>query len=42
VENLNNREGFDLGNDDCYNRLTDEIFACEHGGDSTISGWRFR
>ncbi|SMQ53988.1 unnamed protein product [Zymoseptoria tritici ST99CH_1A5] len=42
IENQNTREGFDLKDDDCYNRLTDEIFACEHGGDSSVAGWRVR
>lgn len=42
VQNLNAGVGFDLGNDDCYNRLNGEIFDCEHGGESTISGWFFR
>ncbi|KAG5781168.1 hypothetical protein H9Q73_005192 [Fusarium xylarioides] len=42
VQNLGNRE-FDLPDGDCYKHLTDEIFACSHGGESTINGeWRFR
>lgn len=41
VQNLNDHEGFDLGDDDCYNRLVDEIFGCSQGGQSTIAGWRF-
>lgn len=42
VQNLNDHQGFDLGNDDCYNRLNNEIFGCSQGGQSTVSGWRFR
>ncbi|KAK6004632.1 hypothetical protein QM012_008494 [Aureobasidium pullulans] len=42
VQNLNTNTGFDLGDDDCYNRLSNEIFGCDHGGESTISGWFFR
>ncbi|KJX93409.1 hypothetical protein TI39_contig4321g00008 [Zymoseptoria brevis] len=42
IENQNSREGFDLNNDDCYNRLTDEIFGCQHGGESSVAGWRVR
>ncbi|CAD0092125.1 unnamed protein product, partial [Aureobasidium vineae] len=41
VQNLNTDVGFDLGDDDCYERLTNEVFNCEHGGESTISGWFF-
>lgn len=25
-----------------YNRLTNEIFGCEHGGSSVVAGWYFR
>lgn len=42
VQNLNTNTGFDLGNDDCYQRLTNEIFGCGQGGESTVAGWRFR
>lgn len=42
VQNLNANTGFDLGNDDCYERLNNEIFACAKGGESTVAGWRFR
>jgi hypothetical protein len=42
VQNLNNNQGFDLGNDDCYNRLVSEINSCNWGGESTVSGWYFR
>lgn len=42
VQNLNTNTGFDLGNDDCYKRLTNEIFGCGKGGESTVAGWRFR
>lgn len=42
VQNLNTGAGFDLGDDDCYQRLTNEIFGCGNGGESTVSGWRFR
>jgi hypothetical protein len=42
VQNLNTQVGFDLGDDDCYERLTNEIFGCEHGGASTVAGWYFR
>ena len=42
VRNENKDAGFDLGDDDCYKRLYDEIFGCDKGGQSTISGWNFR
>lgn len=42
VQNLNKEVGFDLGDDDCSERLNNEIFGCEHGGESTVSGWYFR
>ncbi|KAF2208057.1 hypothetical protein CERZMDRAFT_91650 [Cercospora zeae-maydis SCOH1-5] len=42
VQNMNTNTGFDLGNDDCYNRLSNEIFGCVWGGQSEVSGWRFR
>ena len=42
VQNLNSQTGFDLGDDDCYTRLTNEIFGCSMGGESRIAGWRFR
>lgn len=42
VQNLNTNTGFDLGDDDCYNRLTAEIFGCGNGGESVVAGWRFR
>jgi hypothetical protein len=42
VQNLNTEVGFDLGDDDCSERLNNEIFACEHGGESTVAGWFFR
>lgn len=42
IENLNGRDSFDLGNDDCYNRLISEINNCDYGGESTQSGWRFK
>ncbi|KAG7407257.1 hypothetical protein LZL87_011166 [Fusarium oxysporum] len=32
----------DLDNNDCYTRLKNEIYGCDHGGESTISKWRFR
>ncbi|KAH7259445.1 uncharacterized protein BKA55DRAFT_687743 [Fusarium redolens] len=32
----------DLGNDDCYTRLKNEIYGCDRGGESTVSKWRFR
>lgn len=31
-----------LGHGDCVLRLSNEINGCQHGGDSTISGWGFR
>lgn len=39
---MNTEEGFDLGDSDCVTRLNNEIFACSHGGESTVAGWRFR
>ncbi|KAH8716905.1 hypothetical protein GQ44DRAFT_775850 [Phaeosphaeriaceae sp. PMI808] len=41
IQNLNNRAALDLGDDDCVLRLHNEINGCDHGGDSTISGWNF-
>ncbi|CAK1360622.1 hypothetical protein CB0940_06643 [Cercospora beticola] len=42
VQNLNANAGFDLGDNDCYERLTNEIFGCGKGGESTVAGWRFK
>lgn len=42
VQNLNKNTGFDLGNNDCYDKLTALIFDCGRGGDSVVAGWRFR
>lgn len=42
VQNQNRDTGFDLGDDDCSERLNDEIFGCAHGGESVIAGWYFR
>lgn len=42
VQNQNREVGFDLGDDDCSERLNDEIFSCAHGGESVIAGWYFR
>ena len=42
VQNQNREVGFDLGDDDCSERLNDEIFACAYGGESVIAGWYFR
>lgn len=42
IQNWNDHQGFDLGNDDCYNRSNNEIFGCLRDGQSTVSGWRFR
>jgi hypothetical protein len=33
---------FDLGDDDCSERLNNEIFGCDHGGESVVAGWYFR
>lgn len=42
ITNLNGGASFDLGNTDCYNRMHDEVWGCGAGGESTISGWKFR
>ena len=42
VQNLNTRDGFDLDDTDCYNRLKNEILGCDQGGESIVAGWRFR
>ena len=42
VQNLNTQQAFDLGDQDCYDRLAAEINGCERGGTSTVAGWRFR
>lgn len=41
VQNLNNNQGFDLGDNDCFDRLNSEI-NCLFGGTSTVAGWRFK
>ncbi|KAI0390464.1 hypothetical protein F5Y17DRAFT_461726 [Xylariaceae sp. FL0594] len=42
VQNLNTGAGFDLGDADCTYRLQNEINGCDHGGQSDVSGWRFK
>jgi hypothetical protein len=42
VQNQNAEASFDLGDDDCSERLNNEIFGCEHGGESVVTGWYFR
>lgn len=42
VQNLNNGASFDLGDADCVLRLQNEINGCARGGQSDVSGWRFR
>lgn len=42
VQNLNTRDSFDLGNGDCYEKLTSQIFQCGKGGEITVAGWRFK
>lgn len=42
VQNLNTGAAFDLGDGDCVLRLENEINGCDRGGESTVSGWRFR
>lgn len=42
VQNQNTEVGFDLGDDDCYEALNNEIFGCGQGGESSVAGWRFR
>lgn len=42
VQNLNKNTGFDLGDDDCYNKLVSEINSCTYGGETITAGWRFR
>jgi hypothetical protein len=42
VQDQNKEVGFDLGDDDCSERLNNEIFGCEHGGESVVAGWYFR
>ncbi|KAK4187634.1 septin [Podospora australis] len=32
----------DLDNQECYNRLTNEIFGCGRGGETVFGGWRYR
>ncbi|CAD0090247.1 unnamed protein product [Aureobasidium mustum] len=41
VRNENTNAAIDLNDDDCVLRLHNEINGCDHGGDSTVSGWRF-
>lgn len=42
IQNLNDHEGFNLENYDCYNRLSDIIVGCFHGGSNDVAGWRFK
>ncbi|KAF2224583.1 hypothetical protein BDZ85DRAFT_104289 [Elsinoe ampelina] len=42
LQNLNNREGFDINDYDCINKLTELIWFCPRGGEQTVAGWRFR
>ncbi|RYP45938.1 hypothetical protein DL768_007783 [Monosporascus sp. mg162] len=42
VQNLNPGASFDLADADCVWRLQNEINGCDRGGQSDISGWRFR
>ncbi|KAK9778465.1 putative Lipoprotein [Seiridium cardinale] len=42
VQNLNTGAGFDLADGDCTLRLHNEINGCDRGGQSDVSGWRFR
>jgi len=42
VQNLNTKDSFDLGDQDCVDRLGAEVRNCLYGGESTVAGWRFR
>lgn len=42
VQNLNTGASFDLADADCVWRLENEINGCDRGGQSDVSGWRFR
>jgi hypothetical protein len=42
VQNLNKNTGFDLRDDDCYDKLVSEINSCTYGGKTIIVSWRFR
>jgi hypothetical protein len=42
VQNLNTNTGFDLGDDNCYLRLSNLIDGCSRGGEDIIAGWHFR
>ncbi|KAK3702370.1 hypothetical protein LTR37_014944 [Vermiconidia calcicola] len=42
VQNLNNNAGFELVDGDCVQRIQNEILGCRAGGESVVSGWRFR
>lgn len=42
VQNQNTDTSFDLDDDDCSERLNNEIFGCDHGGESVVAGWYFR
>ncbi|CAG8953232.1 hypothetical protein HYFRA_00003435 [Hymenoscyphus fraxineus] len=41
IQNLNGNSAIDLADADCILRLSNEINACDRGGDSTIANWRF-
>ncbi|KAK6223895.1 hypothetical protein LQW54_000039 [Pestalotiopsis sp. IQ-011] len=42
IQNLNNVGTYNLDDNECITRLSNEINGCSHGGESSISGWRFR
>jgi hypothetical protein len=42
IKNENYGAYLDLNDDDCATRLGNEIWGCDNGGESSVSGWYFR
>ncbi|THY09760.1 hypothetical protein D6D01_09451 [Aureobasidium pullulans] len=42
VQNLNANTGFELANQDRYDKFNSEISKCAHGDETTNAGWFFR
>lgn len=41
VQNLNLNQAFDIADDDCVQRLHNEIYGCDFGGITVNADWRF-
>lgn len=42
VQNQNPTQAFDLGDDDCVQRLQEVMDKCYFGGEISVAGWRFK